>query len=59
MKRSTSKKTASRGKARRDKQDSSDLNSDWQDLEVQADRLKSDWGSLAAMMGIGSKTKPV
>ena len=26
----------------------------WQDLEAQHDRLKMDWGSLAAQLGIGS-----
>lgn len=58
MKRTTTKKTDPRGKSRKDKENPSEFNRDWQELEVQHDRLKSDWGSLAALMGIGSKREP-
>jgi hypothetical protein len=27
----------------------------WHELEAQADRLKYDWGSLAAQLGIGDR----
>ena len=30
----------------------------WQELEAQHDRLKTDWSSLAAQLGIGSSRSP-
>lgn len=32
-----------------------ELDRGWQELEAQADRLKTDWGSLAAQLGIGGE----
>ena len=29
----------------------------WQELEAQHDRLKTDWSSLAAQLGIGSRER--
>ena len=51
------KKTETRVKAGRRSRDDSPVEFErgWQELEAQHDRLKTDWGSLAAMLGVGSK----
>lgn len=49
MKRSTPKK-GRKGKSERP----IELNRDWQEIEDQHDRMKIDWGSLAAQLGIDS-----
>ena len=51
------KKSDTRVKAGRRRSDDSPVEFErgWQDLEAQHDRLKPDWGSLAAMLGVGSK----
>ena len=55
------KKTVHRAKgaARRGKSKEVPLEFDrgWQELEAMHERIKSDWSSLAAQMGIGSKGK--
>lgn len=35
-----------------------ELDRGWQELEAQHDRIKTDWSSLAAQLGIGSKSGP-
>lgn len=35
-----------------------ELDRGWQELEHQHDRIKSDWMSLAAQLGIGGRDKP-
>jgi hypothetical protein len=61
MKKPTTKKIAHRAKgaAQRGKGGQVPLEFDrsWQDLEAMHDRIKSDWSSLAAQMGIGSRGK--
>jgi hypothetical protein len=57
MKKLAPKKTETRVKAGRRSRDDNPVEFErgWQDLEAQHDRLKTDWGSLAAMLGVGSK----
>ena len=62
MKKTTTKKPASRAKDHPRKTKGSEehpleFDRGWQELESQHDRLKSDWSSLAAQFGIGSKGK--
>ena len=61
MKRHALKKAAShKAHPRRDKRSNTPLEfgRGWQELEAQADRLKSDWMSLAAQLGISSRGRP-
>lgn len=63
MKRQTHKKAGPRGKSGPRKTKAGDENlplefdRGWQELEAQHDRIKSDWMSLAAQMGINPKGK--
>jgi hypothetical protein len=62
MKRTSHKKSAFRHKSqsRRAKKGSDhplEFDRGWQELEAQHDRIKCDWMSLAAQMGIGSKNR--
>lgn len=53
---STKTHMRSRGSGRRPKDEKPlELDRGWQELEAQADRLKYDWGSLAAQLGIGGQ----
>ena len=61
MKRHASKKpqTREKGGSRKERRGAGHLPLEfgrgWQDLEAQHDRIKSDWMSLAAQLGIGSR----
>ena len=61
MKKSMPKKTSHRAKgaSRRGKSAEVPVEFDrgWQELEAMHERIKSDWSSLAAQMGIASKGK--
>jgi hypothetical protein len=62
MKKTSPKKSTPRAKngARKGKGNGNlplEFDRGWQELETQHDRLKSDWTSLAAQMGIGSKAR--
>jgi hypothetical protein len=47
-----------KGSGRKGKQDKSlEQDRGWHELEVQADRLKTDWMSLAVQLGIGGEGK--
>jgi hypothetical protein len=58
MKKSTKTMARHKGTGRRSKHDSRPLELDrgWHELEQQHDRLKSDWSSLAAQLGIGGES---
>lgn len=58
MKKTSSKSSRSRGPGRRGRADKPlELERGWQELEHQHDRMKSDWMSLAAQLGIGGREK--
>lgn len=62
MKRQTPKKSDSRGKGASRKGKGGDdipleFDRGWQELEAQHDRVKMDFTSLAAQLGIGTKSK--
>lgn len=60
MKKQAPKKTETRVKTggRRSRDDSPvEFERGWQELEAQHDRLKTDWGSLAAMLGVGNSKR--
>ena len=60
MKKTSSKSTRPRMAGRKAKNDKPlELDRGWQELEQQHDRLKSDWTSLAAQLGIGGRDKAV
>ena len=50
---STSRKSGRKAKGGK----SLEIDTGWHELEAQADRLKSDWMSLAVQLGIGSENK--
>lgn len=55
-----SAKTSARPRGRKSKDDKPlELDRGWHELEAQADRLKTDWMSLAAQLGIGGDAKTV
>ncbi|MBI4371328.1 MAG: hypothetical protein HY552_03410 [Elusimicrobia bacterium] len=57
MKRSLSRTARAKAAGRRAKGAAEpELERGWQELEAQHDRLKSDWASLAAQLGIGGKS---
>lgn len=54
MKKISAKHSRTKGSGRRAKHGKPlELDRGWNELEVQADRLKSDWMSLAVQLGIG------
>lgn len=56
MKKLTSRSARSKQSSRRSKgEDLVEFDRGWQELEAQADKLKYDWGSLAAVVGGGSR----
>jgi hypothetical protein len=55
MKKLTPKKAVKVGGRRRGDDSPVEFERGWQELEAQHDRLKTDWGSLAAMLNVGSK----
>ncbi|OGS42476.1 MAG: hypothetical protein A2506_08465 [Elusimicrobia bacterium RIFOXYD12_FULL_66_9] len=59
MKKTSSKTSRSRTPGRKGRNDRPlELDRGWQELEHQHDRIKSDWSSLAAQLGIGGRDKP-
>lgn len=60
MKKTSSKSSRSRMPGRKGKDDKPlEFDRGWQELENQHDRLKSDWTSLAAQLGISSHSKSI
>ncbi len=56
MKKLLAKHSRSKGPGRKAKDDKPlEFDRGWHELEAQADRLKSDWSSLAAQLGIGEQ----
>ena len=54
MKKTSSKSSRSRMTGRKGRNDKPlELDRGWQELESQHERIKSDWTSLAAQLGIG------
>lgn len=53
MKKLTTKKSRKGGRHDRPLE----LDRGWQELEAQHDRIKTDWMSLAAQLGIGARAK--
>jgi hypothetical protein len=59
MKKMSSKAARSKGSGRRSRHERPlELDRGWNELEAQADRLKTDWSSLAAQLGIGGGNPP-
>lgn len=59
MKKTATKLLRSKGSGRRSRGGKPlEFDRGWNELEVQHDRLKSDWMSLAVQLGIGGRDKP-
>ncbi|MEK7384681.1 MAG: hypothetical protein AAB262_15540 [Elusimicrobiota bacterium] len=58
MKKTSSKSSRLRAPGRKGRDDKPlELDRGWQELEHQHDRIKSDWMSLAAQLGVGGRQK--